>query len=117
MITSLPSRYRDTKTYLPYANSYAYREIQRTAAQNYSWSSMLGCYVGPVGIAARGVPERFTNPDAEPPRDEGGSGEAVNGAADTADTAPSTPAPGAAVPTPAAAGGVGVGDAMDVDKA
>lgn len=25
---------------------------------------MLGCYVGPVGVAARGVPARFLNPDA-----------------------------------------------------
>ncbi|RMJ21316.1 Signal transducer [Aspergillus sp. HF37] len=65
VITSLPSRYRDTTTYLPFANSYAYREIQRTAAQQYSWSPMLGCYVGPAGIAAQGVPERFLNPDAD----------------------------------------------------
>lgn len=81
---------------------------------------MLGCYVGPVGIAARGVPERFTNPDAEPPRGEGDSGEAVDGAADTADmadTAPSTPGPGAGSAAPAPAEVVGVGDAMDVDKA
>lgn len=117
MITSLPSRYRDTKTYLPYANSYAYREIQRTAAQNYSWSSMLGCYVGPVGIAARGVPERFTNPDAEPPKDEGDRSQAVNGGADEAGTAPRTPAPGVGTATPVAAGVVGDGDTMDVDKA
>lgn len=28
---------------------------------------MLGCYVGPVGVAARGVPERFLDPLAPPP--------------------------------------------------
>lgn len=26
---------------------------------------MLGCYVGPAGVAAQGVPERFLNPDAD----------------------------------------------------
>ncbi|KAL4901914.1 YL1 nuclear protein-domain-containing protein, partial [Aspergillus multicolor] len=65
VITSLPSRYRDPDTSLPFANSYAYHEIRHTAAQKYSWSPMLGCYVGPAGIAARGVPDRFLDPNAE----------------------------------------------------
>lgn len=120
VITSLPSRYRDTKTYLPYANSYAYREIQRTAAQNYSWSPMLGCYVGPVGIAARGVPERFLNPDADTAKETDtvkGQGETdgsreVNGAVETT---PSTPAPGSGTAPPVVAGASD--GAMDVDKA
>ncbi|KAL4974497.1 YL1 nuclear protein-domain-containing protein [Aspergillus desertorum] len=65
VITSLPSRYRDPETSLPFANSYAYHEIRHTTAQKYSWSPMLGCYVGPAGIAARGVPERFLDPNAK----------------------------------------------------
>jgi vacuolar protein sorting-associated protein 72 len=28
-------------------------------SQGYIWSSMLGCFVGPGGTAARGVPDRF----------------------------------------------------------
>lgn len=64
VITSLPARYRDPETGLPYANAYAYREIRRATEQKYAWSSMLGCYVGPMGFAARGVPERFLDPKA-----------------------------------------------------
>ncbi|KGO43599.1 YL1 nuclear, C-terminal [Penicillium expansum] len=59
VITSLPSRYRDPDTALPYANSYAYGQIRRLLSEGYIWSSMLGCFVGPAE-AARGVPERFT---------------------------------------------------------
>ncbi|KAL4735066.1 YL1 nuclear protein-domain-containing protein, partial [Aspergillus similis] len=65
VITSLPSRYRDPDTSLPFANSYAYHEIRHTTAQKYTWSPMLGCYVGPAGIAARGVPDRFLDPNAK----------------------------------------------------
>ncbi|KAJ5815450.1 hypothetical protein N7474_007227 [Penicillium riverlandense] len=59
VITSLPSRYRDPETSLPYANSYAYSQIRRMLSQGHIWSAMLGCFVGPAGVAARGVPERF----------------------------------------------------------
>ncbi|KAJ5088299.1 hypothetical protein N7456_011915 [Penicillium angulare] len=59
VITSLPSRYRDPETALPYANSYAYGQIRRLQAQGYIWSAMLGCFVGPAELAARGVPARF----------------------------------------------------------
>lgn len=59
MITSLPSRYRDPDTSLPFANAYAHKEIQHAVEQRYAWSPMLGCYVGPAAVAARGVPERF----------------------------------------------------------
>ena len=75
---------------------------------------MLGCYVGPVGIAARGVPERFLNPDADTTRgqEETDGSREVNG---TVETTPSTPAPGPQTSTPVAAG---TSDgAMDVDKA
>ncbi|KAJ5344906.1 hypothetical protein N7452_002910 [Penicillium brevicompactum] len=59
VITSLPSRYRDPETGLPYANSYAYGQIRRLITEGYIWSAMLGCFVGPAE-AARGVPERFS---------------------------------------------------------
>ncbi|KAJ5432367.1 uncharacterized protein N7458_011523 [Penicillium daleae] len=71
VITSLPSRYRDPETSLPYANSYAYGQIRRMLSQGYIWSSMLGCFVGPGGIAARGVPDRFLGIESK----EGGDGE------------------------------------------
>ncbi|KAJ5724961.1 hypothetical protein N7493_006689 [Penicillium malachiteum] len=59
VITSLPSRYRDPETSLPYANSYAYGQIRRLESQDYTWSGMLGCFVGPADTAAKGVPARF----------------------------------------------------------
>ncbi|KAJ5988145.1 YL1 nuclear C-terminal [Penicillium waksmanii] len=59
VITSLPSRYRDPETSLPYANSYAYGQIRKMLSHGYIWSSMLGCFVGAAETAARGVPERF----------------------------------------------------------
>ncbi|KAI9879454.1 MAG: hypothetical protein M1830_008501 [Pleopsidium flavum] len=58
-ITSLPAKFRDPVTDLPYVNSYAYKEIQRLRADCYTWSDLIGCYVGRAGAAARGVPERF----------------------------------------------------------
>lgn len=51
--------FRDPKTGLPYANSYAYKEIQKLVNGGSRWSNLLGCYVGPAAIAARGVPEQF----------------------------------------------------------
>ncbi|KAL6717141.1 hypothetical protein ACLMJK_005056 [Lecanora helva] len=58
-ITMQPARFRDPKTGLAYANSYAYKEIQRLRMGGARWSNLLGCYVGPTNSAARGVPERF----------------------------------------------------------
>ncbi|OJD17650.1 hypothetical protein AJ78_02241 [Emergomyces pasteurianus Ep9510] len=66
-ITSRPARYRDPETQLPYANAVAYREIRQTLANRYAWSGLLGCFVGPIGVGARGVPERFLAPNAPPP--------------------------------------------------
>ncbi|PGG96475.1 vacuolar protein sorting-associated protein 72 [Blastomyces parvus] len=66
-ITSRPARYRDPETKLPYANAVAYREIRQTLANRYAWSGLLGCFVGPIGVGARGVPERFLAPNAPPP--------------------------------------------------
>lgn len=90
---------------------------------------MLGCYVGPSGIAARGVPARFLDPSApkeSSPKpagtvDESKSTDKDGEAAKTA--GPNNPTPAAAsttpVATPAAAPApvtVGASDAMDIDK-
>ncbi|OAX79313.1 hypothetical protein ACJ72_06366 [Emergomyces africanus] len=61
------ARYRDPETKLTYANAVAYREIRQTLANRYAWSGLLGCFVGPIGVGARGVPERFLAPNAPPP--------------------------------------------------
>lgn len=58
-ITMQPARFRDPTTSLAYANSYAYKEIQRLRCGGSRWSNLLDCYVGPVNSAAQGVPERF----------------------------------------------------------
>jgi len=58
-ITMQPARFRDPKTGLAYANSYAYKEIQRLRNGGARWGNLLDCYVGPVNTAAQGVPERF----------------------------------------------------------
>ncbi|KAL8891506.1 MAG: hypothetical protein Q9215_001455 [Flavoplaca cf. flavocitrina] len=58
-ITDQPAKYRDPRTGLSYADSYAYKEIQKLANGGSWWSSLLGCYVGPTSSVARGVPERF----------------------------------------------------------
>ncbi|KAL3467440.1 YL1 nuclear protein-domain-containing protein [Aspergillus heterothallicus] len=121
VITSLPSRYRDPDTSLPFANSYAYHEIRDTAAQKYAWSPMLGCYVGPTGVAARGVPERFLNPNAKEssPKangtcDETSASGKKEEAPRTGDENPTTTtATASAAPAPVTAG---TSDAMDVDK-
>ncbi|KAL8775379.1 MAG: hypothetical protein Q9209_000387 [Squamulea sp. 1 TL-2023] len=54
-----PAKYRDPRTGLSYADSYAYKEIQKLTNGGSCWSSLLGCYVGPRSSVARGVPERF----------------------------------------------------------
>ncbi|KAF7506817.1 hypothetical protein GJ744_011429 [Endocarpon pusillum] len=58
-ITSLPARYRDPTTGVAYANTYAYQKLKELQAYKYTWSSMLGCYVGAAGVVARGVPDGF----------------------------------------------------------
>ncbi|KAL8999094.1 MAG: hypothetical protein Q9169_001982 [Polycauliona sp. 2 TL-2023] len=58
-ITEQPAKYRDPRTGLSYADSYAYKEIQKLTNGESCWSSLLGCYVGPTSSVARGVPERF----------------------------------------------------------
>jgi vacuolar protein sorting-associated protein 72 len=58
-ITMQPARFRDPKTGLAYANSYAYKEILRLRNGGSRWSNLLDCYVGPVNSPARGVPDTF----------------------------------------------------------
>jgi vacuolar protein sorting-associated protein 72 len=67
VITSYPAKYRDPGTGLPYFDKYGYGQIQKLKAGHCSWSNMLGCYVGEVGIAARGVPDKFFAPFSAPP--------------------------------------------------
>ncbi|KAM7205060.1 YL1 nuclear domain containing protein, partial [Rhypophila sp. PSN 637] len=62
VITNHPARYRDPKTGLPFYNSHAYKEIQRTLRGDYKFSALTGAYVGSTKYAARGVPERFLDP-------------------------------------------------------
>ncbi|PVH75017.1 YL1-domain-containing protein [Cadophora sp. DSE1049] len=64
VITGHPARYRDPHTGLPYYNSYAYKEIQKLKKSEYKWSRLVGAYVGTASYSARGVPERFRNPNA-----------------------------------------------------
>ncbi|KAI9737046.1 MAG: hypothetical protein M1834_000636 [Cirrosporium novae-zelandiae] len=68
VITSQPARFRDPTTGLPYLNGYAYQEIQRLLRGGSRWSKALGCFVGPMNVAARGVPARFyyTPPPSSP---------------------------------------------------
>ncbi|KAJ9246806.1 transcriptional regulator family: YL1 nuclear protein [Paecilomyces variotii] len=130
VITSLPARYKDPETGLPYANSYAYREIRRAVAQKHVWSSMLGCYVGPLGVAARGVPERFLDPTKprEKPKTAPSDSNAKNDGVQEAEKEkekgkekendkPNVPSTNGAAPAPApVAAPVAAGDPMDVDK-
>ncbi|PLN79564.1 YL1 nuclear protein-domain-containing protein [Aspergillus taichungensis] len=134
VITSLPSRYRHKETSLPFSNSYAYREIHNTVDQKYQWSPMLGCYVGPVGVAAKGVPARFLGGPKEEPKEgskeaqtETGGGEFAGKESAGKESAgkesagkdqkegDTKSAGGAPASTPVAAGASG-GDPMVVDK-
>ncbi|PLB50429.1 YL1-domain-containing protein [Aspergillus steynii IBT 23096] len=126
VITSLPSRYRDPETSLPFANAYAYNEIRHTVAQKYAWSPMLGCYVGPTQVAARGVPERFLGgpqaasdgKDSEQ-KESGGNAEPAPTEKDKeGDTNPSGDVPSASKPAPPATPTpvtTDAGDPMEVD--
>ena len=58
-ITSLPARYRDPDTGVTFANLYAHQKLKELKDNRFMWSGMLGCYVGAVGVVARGVPEGF----------------------------------------------------------
>ncbi|RSL81677.1 hypothetical protein CEP51_005655 [Fusarium floridanum] len=92
VITNHPARYRDPRTGLPYYNAYAYREIQRLIRNEYRWSVALNAWVGSGTYAARGVPERFLNPNGKgPEKKEPMAGDESKG--DAPKTAEATPAP------------------------
>lgn len=67
-ITSSQARYRDPSTGISYANSAAFKKLQELKKHQYTWSSMLDCFVGKTGVVARGVPESFLG-DGVPMRD------------------------------------------------
>ncbi|KAG8531587.1 uncharacterized protein KY384_003217 [Bacidia gigantensis] len=61
-ITGQAAKFREPRTGLPYANPYAYKEIQRLRKGEARWSNLLDSYVGTKQTVARGVPERFRGP-------------------------------------------------------
>ncbi|EGX52095.1 hypothetical protein AOL_s00043g485 [Orbilia oligospora ATCC 24927] len=58
--TSLPARYKDPSTGLPYASLFAYKQIQRVKAGGLQWNNELQCFFD-VQEAASGVPEGFND--------------------------------------------------------
>ncbi|KAJ3463934.1 hypothetical protein MRS44_008720 [Fusarium solani] len=102
VITNHPARYRDPRTGLPYYNAYAYREIQRLIRNEYRWSCALNAWVGSGTYAARGVPERFLNPNKKgPEKKEPATGDETKGeAAKTTDVAPVPKGPDGTTGTP-----------------
>jgi vacuolar protein sorting-associated protein 72 len=59
-ITMQAARYRDPATGIGYANMFAYKVLQELKEHRFTWSAMLGCYVGREGgKVARGVPEGY----------------------------------------------------------
>ena len=58
-ITGIQAHFRDPQTGVAYANSTAYAELQKLTGHSARWSTLLGCYVGPISTAARGVPANF----------------------------------------------------------
>ncbi|RGP63079.1 vacuolar sorting-associated 72 like [Fusarium sporotrichioides] len=96
VITNHPARYRDPRTGLHYYNAYAYREIQRLTRGEYRWSHILGAWVGSGTYAARGVPERFLNPEKKGPEKKPAVNEDVkdkDAAIDTQSRSPEIKAP------------------------
>ena len=60
-ITTRPARYRDPGTGIGYHDMFAYKVLQELREHKFTWSSMLGCYIGRQGMTvARGVPEGFS---------------------------------------------------------
>ena len=59
-ITMQPARYRDPATGIGYSNMFAYRILRELKEHKFTWSGMLGCYVGREDApVARGVPDGF----------------------------------------------------------
>lgn len=64
-ITGLPVRYQDRSTGIGFASVVGYKKLQELKEYRFSWSGMLGCYVGREGLVARGVPEGFSGTQSE----------------------------------------------------
>ncbi|KAF2765130.1 hypothetical protein EJ03DRAFT_219756 [Teratosphaeria nubilosa] len=66
IIPTEEAKYFDPKTRLYYSDLATYKIIQRVLAGGCQWSSLLGCWVGPMygtmGRAAAGVPDGFMRP-------------------------------------------------------
>ncbi|KAH9832703.1 YL1 nuclear protein [Teratosphaeria destructans] len=83
IIPTEEAKYFDPKTRLHYSDLATYKIIQRVLAGGCQWSSLLGCWVGPVygsmGRAAAGVPEGFMRPltPKQPPAKEAPSATTV----------------------------------------
>ena len=58
-ITGQTAKFREPRTGLPYADAYAYKEIQKLQGEGPRWSNLLECYVGSGAMAAGGVPQQF----------------------------------------------------------
>lgn len=58
-VTSELAHFRDPQTGIPYANIWAYKQLQKILSGQVRWSTLLEAYVGPVGEAASGVPDGF----------------------------------------------------------
>lgn len=78
---------------------------------------MLGCFVEPAGVAARGVPERFTGTKGSEAAAKANEAEKHTGSssASASGNVPPTPIPAVGPPIPARTGSEGTGEAMEVD--
>lgn len=47
LITGKPSRYRDPRSNVPFADLEAFKVLTRIIAHEYVWSDSLGCYLDP----------------------------------------------------------------------
>lgn len=45
-ITGLAANYLDPRTGVPYANVFAFQEIDKILEHDYIWNTEFGCYVG-----------------------------------------------------------------------
>ena len=45
-ITGLAANYLDPRTGVPYANAFAFQEINKILEHEYVWNEEFGCYVG-----------------------------------------------------------------------
>lgn len=51
-ITGLAANYLDPRTGVPYANVFAFQEINKVLEHDYVWNGEFGCYVGQEEVAS-----------------------------------------------------------------